>query len=183
MDPVKRPIGRPPKSNLIDTAEEITAMNTETPAKSRGLREAAIRAEELRERFRKKENNLDLHDDFYIDPATIPDGWDYNWKRKTIAGATDPAYETELAQEGWEPVDASRHPELMPLGYKGFIERKGMILMERPAEISRMAEQRDLANAREAVEVRERAIGAARPGEFEAERRTVKKSYAPIPRE
>jgi Kef-type K+ transport system membrane component KefB len=37
---------------------------------------------------------------------------------------------------GWETVDAKRHPEMMPKGYVGSIEREGMLLCERPLEIT-----------------------------------------------
>ena len=48
MEEVKRSVGRPPKANLLSETQEITAMTTENPAKSRGLREAAIRAEQAK---------------------------------------------------------------------------------------------------------------------------------------
>lgn len=167
-----------------DEINSMGASEQERP-KSRGLREAALRAEELRQRLRINDPDRQLHDDFYIDPATIPEGWDYNWKRKSTAGQIDEEYQVELAQDGWEPVDSSRHPELMPKGYKGAIERKGMILMERPSEISDMARQRDISIAKQVVADQNQALGLAKPGTFDTDRKTVRKSYAPmsIPRE
>jgi hypothetical protein len=60
-----------------------------------------------------------------------------------------------------------------------------MILMERPAEISEMARQRDISIARQVVADQNQALGLAKPGTFDTDRKTVRKSYAPmsIPRE
>jgi hypothetical protein len=102
---------------------------------------------------------FDLDDDgvneFYIDPKIIPDGWTYEYRRLTVLGQPDPSYQVSLAMKGWESVPVSRHPELMPFGYEGAtIERRGMILMERPEQITERAKARDLAK---------RISSAARP--------------------
>jgi hypothetical protein len=81
---------------------------------------------------------------------------------------------------GWEPVPSKRHPEMMPIGYNGAIERKGMMLMERPSEISDMAKDRELSMARQAVSDKEQAIGIARGSAYEQGRKTVGKSYGPM---
>lgn len=169
---------RPNEAIEIDDVVETSA----APAKTRGIREAALRAEQIRDRMRNNENNLDHYDEFFIDPRVVPDGWDYNWKRLEIAGMKDPAYEVELLQAGWEPVDASRHPDMVPPGYKGAITKKGMILMERPSEISNLAKQRELSTAREAVAAKERALGLAPNGQFERDQSKtgVRKSYSPM---
>jgi len=89
-----------------------------------------------------------------------------------------------MSQEarGWEPVPASRHRSMMPEGHYNTIERKGMILMERPSEITRIAMDRELATAREVVASKERALGMTPSGTFERDhRRTgVNKSYEPM---
>jgi len=179
-----RPVGRPPKNPRPMNLMEESTMTYETASpvdgKSRGLREAAIRAEELRNRMRDDKQAPNMYDEFYISPTIIPEGWDYNWKRKTVAGAEDKEHSIEMAQAGWEAVDATRHPEMMPAGYRGPIERKGMILMERPSEISNIAKDRELATARQAVRDKEQAIGINRPGQFEATQKKVNKSYGPI---
>jgi hypothetical protein len=91
-------------------------------------------------------------DDYYIDPAIIPDGWTYEWKRFTVLGAQDPAYQVTLARGGWEAVPAQRHPEMMPVGWAGAtIERKGQLLMERPKQITDLVKQREYNKARQQV--------------------------------
>jgi len=188
-DQPKRGPGRPAKSQIIEMVEETMTdlrnsadTEVEAPLVSRGLREAAIRAEELRNQMRNDNFDASMHDEFYIDPRKIPEGWDYNWKRESIAGMTDQEHMIEMRGVGWEPVDARRHPEMMAIGYVGPVRRKGMILMERPSEITRIAMDRELATAREVVASKERALGMTPSGTFERDsRRTgVNKSYEPM---
>jgi len=110
---------------------------------------AARRAAELRDHLGTMDQGTD---EFYIDPRIIPDGWSYEWKRYTTLGAQDPSYQVSIAQRGWAAVPARRHPELMPDKYEGMtIERKGMILMERPLEITEEVRQLEKRKAREQV--------------------------------
>lgn len=170
------------RPEIRDNKDEKPMIEAQEVKNARGLREAAIRAEELRNRMRSNEMAPDMYDEFYIDPRIIPEGWDYNWKRQEIAGMPDKAYEVELLQAGWEPVPAERHPDMVPPGHVGAITKKGMILMERPSEISNMAKQREFATARDLVINKERALGIAPAGTFERDsnRTGIKKSYSPM---
>jgi len=146
-------------------------------------RDAAARAAELR-------NHSDTDsgsDEFFVEPGIIPDGWSYEWKMRTVLGAEDPAHQVALQRKGWEMVPASRHPEMMPLGYTGtMIIRKGMVLMERPLVITQ--EARDIENRRARLQVRakEEQLSAAKPGEFERANKgenlaRIKKGYEAMP--
>lgn len=146
---------------------------------------AARRAAELRDH-----HNGDMDDgvdEFYIDPADIPEGWSYEWKRRTVLGAEDPAYQVALARAGWEPVPTSRHPSYMPMGGDyPFIERKGMILMERPMEITDDARNAELRKARMQVRQKEAQLNSAEGGQFERTNKdqslvNVRKSYEAMP--
>lgn len=140
---------------------------------------AAKRAEELR-----AGGALDIaaEDRFYVDRDAIPDGWDYQWKRKSILGKEDPAYDVQLARSGWEPVPASRHPEHMPIGTKSrTIERDGMILMERPKEITDEARAMELQAARTQIRSKEGPPTSAPNGQFERNYNDIKKTYEHIP--
>jgi len=146
---------------------------------------AAARAAELREHLG---NDLgEGKDEFWIDPNIVPDGWSYEYKRETVLGQPDPSYQVTLAQRGWEPVPASRHPELVPPGWTGkHIPRKGCILMERPKEITDEVRAQDNRRAREQVRQKEQQLGAAPAGTFERDNKgnplaTIKKSYESIP--
>lgn len=180
-----RPVG-PTYNEIVDDVLDNLAMrdssNPEIVSKPRGLREAALRTEELRNRAKDGEIGADFYDEFFIDPRAVPEGWDYNWKRYETTGMKDDAYEVELRQAGWEAVDTSRHPNMMPIGTRGAIIRKGMMLMERPLEISNIAKQRELYNARDAVASKEKALGLAPNGHFDRDpsKTGVRKSFGPM---
>lgn len=71
-------------------------------------------------------------DRYYVDPAIIPEGWVYQWKRYSVLGQEEPAYMAELNQLGFTPVPAERHDGVfIPSGSKGAIIIGGQILMER----------------------------------------------------
>jgi hypothetical protein len=147
---------------------------------------AARRAAELREHLGPGLDDDGINE-FYIDPRIIPDGWSYEYKRFTVLGAQDPSYQVSLSMKGWEPVPASRHPELMPDNYHGdTIERKGMILMERPAEITQEAIAREHRKAVSQVRQKEAQLNGAPAGTFERDNKgtplvNVRRSYEAIP--
>lgn len=131
---------------------------------------AARRAFELREHL----GNLDKGDDEYaIDPRIIPDGWSYEWKRRTVLMAdrddgANASYMVLTQQRGWEAVPTSRHPDMMPRGHNpsAAIERKGMVLMERPLEITKEVENIERNKARAQVGQKEAQLNNAPPGTF-----------------
>jgi hypothetical protein len=143
---------------------------------------AARRAAELRDH-----GALDVGtDEFAIDQSMIPAGWTYEYKMHTVLGKPDPSYEVFLKQKGWEPVPRDRHPELMPIEWKGnTIERKGQILMEIPTEIYRQFQKKDRDAARELVTSKEQQMNGSAPGTFErvdgtgAPTARIKKSFEP----
>lgn len=145
---------------------------------------AARRAEEIRNHLGGLDEGTD---EFFIDPRDIPPGWSYEWKRKTVLGQEDPAYMVSLARKGWEPVPASRHPHMMPEGYvTASIERKGLILMERPLELTEEQRELDRRAAINQVRQKEQQLAQAPSGQFERQNKDstlvkVKKSYESIP--
>jgi hypothetical protein len=137
------------------------ASATETPRERAARRAAELRGHDT-------DLGDDQNDEYYIELGIIPDGWSYEWKTRTILGAEDPAHQVALARKGWEIVPASRHPELMPMGYKGVeITRKGMVLMERPLEITQEAQRRALLAARTQMRDKEAQLTNAKSGEFD----------------
>lgn len=147
---------------------------------------AALRAAEVREHLGG--GGMDEGtDEFYIDRTIIPDGWDYEWKMQQVMGKEDPAYAVGLARKGWEPVPASRHPALMPHdSQERTITRKGMVLMERPMELTIEARAIEARRAQLQVRAKEDQLNAAPAGQFERQNKDaslikVKKGYAPAP--
>src|SRR5271166_265165 len=107
-------------------------------------------------------------DKFYIDPDRIPEGWTYEWKTKTVYNQENPSYQVALARSGWEPVAATKHPDMMPHDSKSqTIERDGQILMMRPKSITDMVKKTDRQRARDQVRFKEEQIGQAPAGQFE----------------
>jgi hypothetical protein len=145
---------------------------------------AARRAEEIREH---NSGSSEGGDKFWIDPDTVPDGWSYEWKVRTVLNAENPAHQLELQRRGWTPVPASRHPEKMPSEWKGqTIEMDGMIMMERPKEITDEAINDRLRRARMQVRAKEEQLAAAPSGQFERANKDnslvkVKKSFESMP--
>lgn len=146
---------------------------------------AARRIEELRGHSDEDDEG---DDEFHIDLHLPPPDWTYEWRRRTVLNAEDPSYQVYLAQKGWAAVPARRHPEMMPLGYSGaFIERKGMILMERPTAI--VEERKALERRKAAAQVRQKEaqLNQSQQGHFD--RRDAKgnslvklgKSYEAMP--
>mgnify|MGYP003340567965 CR=1 FL=1 len=126
---------------------------------------------------RKRGTNVDR---FYVPPHLIPDGWSYEWKSQTVLGKENVAHMMHMAENGWTPVDSSRHPGFfMPDNYTGPITRDGMILMERPAVFTQEAREREAREARLSVRSKEEQLGLVRPGHFDRTSK-VNKGYEPI---
>lgn len=167
------------------TANKPSTLEVKAP-KMNSQKSAAERAAEIRSGF--DGGNMDEGtDDFFVEPEKIPEGWTYEWKRWTIYNQEDPSYQVQLRRQGWEPVPAERHPEMMPVGSKEpFIIRKGMMLQERPTVITQEVRGIDHRRAKEQVQVKEQQLNEASPGQFERSNKgnkmaNVKKSYEPIP--
>lgn len=165
----------------IETVEENTMR---PPMREDDSREAASRrAAQLREHLG---DVVDAQDDFYIPLDEIPDGWTYEWKRHTIYGQEDPAYQIQLARAGWEPVPVARHPWMMPNNTSTqTILRKGMILMQCPTEIVDERRASDLRKARMQVRAKEQQIAGTPDGTLTRDdsrvRPQIKKSYEAMP--
>jgi hypothetical protein len=104
--------------------------------------------------------------DKYWAPAA-PEGWTYEWKLKSVMNQDDidRIRMNELA--GWEPVPLSRHPELMPRGWKGeTIEVGGLVLSERPKVFTDEARAEENRAAREAVLTKEAQMREGRGGDL-----------------
>jgi hypothetical protein len=131
-------------------------------------------------------DNIDVvNDDFYIDPASIPEGWDYNWKRYDVLGQSQTIYLNGLRQTGWDFVPSSRHPEKVGPDYKdSAIVIRGMVLMERPKIISDRIKSAYDSAARDQMRAKERQLNDAPPGTNErvgtlAGQQVIRKSWEP----
>lgn len=79
----------------------------------------------------------------YVPPSSLPDptpepGYVYRWVATHILGQADPTNVSRKMREGWEPVKAADHPELMLVGSaNGNVEIGGLMLCKMPAEQAR----------------------------------------------
>jgi hypothetical protein len=189
-----KPAPREPRAqmNIDGDLQTISRAETAPPSITRPALRAALREDDdPRARAAKRAAEIkgtgfvmdEGVDEFRAPPP--PEGWNYEWKRKTVIGQEDPAYQVDLARRGWEPVPASRHPDMMPStgGYDS-IERKGMILMERPKEITDEAREIERRKAISQVRAKEAQLSEAPQGQFERDdprvRPNIKKSFEPV---
>lgn len=101
-------------------------------------------------------------DALHIPNEIIPEGWDYQWNNYTVFNEPATASRIAMAENGWRPVPAGRHPGMfMPKDYAqdGPIIRDGMILEERPMELSNEARAEELAKARNLVKDQQEQLG------------------------
>ena len=83
-------------------------------------------------------------------PQTLPSpkpqpGWVFRYIRTSIMGTADPSNTSAKFREGWEPVKAEDHPELMHMSdpnsrFKGNIEIGGLLLCKAPEELMKQRE-------------------------------------------
>jgi hypothetical protein len=107
-------------------------------------------------------------DEYYISPDSIPDAWDYAWRTYTVFNREDPTYQVKLANTGWTAVPASRHPEFLPKGSTvATIVRSGLMLMERPMQITELYRARDHREAIDQVRVKEAELADTKPGQLD----------------
>jgi hypothetical protein len=76
----------------------------------------------------------------YVPPSTLPSpdpqpGWKFRWIATSLVGMALPQNVSKKIREGWEPVKASDHPELMLAGdTNGNVELGGLMLCKQPEE-------------------------------------------------
>ena len=176
------------QDDVTDVVEEAAPVEVVSslrpPIRDADPRERARqRAAELREHLGEV---VDGTDEFYVDPGIIPEGWTYMWRRHTVYGAEDPAYQVQLARAGWTAVPTSRHPEMMPHDTNsGIITRKGNILMECPTEIIDERKAAEIRKARMQVRAKEEQLSGTPDGTLTRDhakvRPQINKSYEPMP--
>ena len=89
----------------------------------------------------------------YVPPSALPDptpepGYVYRWIATHVLGNADPTNVSKKLREGWEPVKAQDHPELMLMASKnGNVEIGGLMLCKMAKE---MAQARDEYYAKQA---------------------------------
>jgi len=164
------------------TREGRALKSAGTEAPKEATADSKARAEA---RIRAIRGNPDLANagerDKYWAPSA-PDGWDYQWKLKSVLNQDDVDRIRQNEMNGWEEVPLSRHPELMPKGWKGeTIEVGGLVLMERPKLFTDEAREEERRAAREAILTKEAQMREGRAGDLgRREVNRFSKTRAPI---
>lgn len=188
--------GLAPRDHASDPAVAARARAAEVsgepapaaPKAAMSDREASLaRAKARAAEIMQHDISLDEDDKFFIPREIIPVGWEYAWRRLSVYGREEPQYQVKLAQTGWRPVPADRHPEMMPStgGPYLTIDREGQRLMEIPEEVHKLLRQRDQRRAIEQVRVKTEQVGIAPQGQFARDNKgqpmtSVKRDYEPL---
>jgi hypothetical protein len=77
----------------------------------------------------------------YVPSSTLPDptpepGYTYRWIATHVLGQSDPTNVSRKLRDGWVPVKADDHPELMLVGNEktGNVEIGGLMLCKMPSD-------------------------------------------------
>jgi len=142
--------GRPPGSGKKNTeAEVVETVKKAAPKPARASRLPTDFVYEIDED----------EDRLKVPPHLIPDGMSYQWITDSIFGMLQPQRRARFERKGWMPVPAKRHDGIwMPKGYDGEINVEGLVLMERPIEYTKMAQDHDKRKAREQVWIKEQQL-------------------------
>lgn len=153
-----------------------------------GVREP-VRAESIRGRQRMRKGG-GMKDRFAIPDHLKDPRTSYEWKTASVLGQPQTSHMVEMREQGWMPVtDRSIIDYFMPEGHQGAPERDGLILMDRPIELTEEARAEEEALASLAVWTKEQQLGAAGPGQFERSnkgnplasvRRSVERGEIPV---
>jgi hypothetical protein len=167
------------RKGTLEDIEQRPEVHVEDPRER-----AKVRAQEILDHIGTID---DATDEFYIPENLIPDGWSWEWKTYSVFGQTQDTYLNERRRFGWDFVDASRVPDMVPLGCKDkIVLRKGVVLMERPKEVTDLIADREKKKARDQVRIKEQQLNEAPPGTFDRANKDaplarVKKSWSPLP--
>ena len=114
--------------------------------------------------------------DAVSDPFSIPSdlqeqGWDRQWVRVSVHGWEDVDNQVGMQENGWRPISANRpgwEGRFMPPGYKGAIQKSGLMLMERPMSMTEEARAEEKKIVRGQTETQRQQFGMPLPRGFEA---------------
>ena len=83
----------------------------------------------------------------WVKPELLPspkpqDGYAFHWVRVSMQGQSDPTNVSSKIREGWEPVKASEHPEIILMSgqanrFPDSIEIGGLLLCKTPVEFTK----------------------------------------------
>jgi len=168
---------------IEDDAETATPREAVHQRRGAADRSAAHVEEHDAPRQRTRRRKATVNEDvFFIPLDEIPEGSEYEWKRWSVSGQHDPFYIAQMREQGWEPVNPKRHPNWVPPGYvEPNIIKNGMILMERPKELSEEARREIRQLSRRQVREAEQRLGKSEANELQRTKPTlIKEMMRPV---
>jgi hypothetical protein len=119
---------------------------------------------------------------FQVEPASVPDGMSYEWRRVTYAGKEDVRHQARAHRRHWTPVPKKRHPEIVGRDAaakdpEGAIVVDGLMLMERAAFITKQAAGLRDERAKERVRNQVKSLKLTPEGQLPRVRAQAKKKY------
>jgi len=171
--------GRPARVPGRGRTDAAPAPEVVAQAQAR-LRTETVARETIREPVRVDGRRRNRKGGQQQNPFDVPEhlkrpGLSYEWKRHTVMGKEDYSYTSSMLENGWLAVDAKDMPGFMRPGYDGPVVCDGMILMERPAELTQEAVREREADARDAMTVQKVKAGQAPDKTFTRDHPLVQK--------
>ena len=122
-------------------------------------------------------------DKFALRPEDMVPGVTREWKRYSVAGQVDHAHQSMLRQAGWVPVTTEQLPHWMPPGTDGGapIEREGMMLYQRRAELTQQARAAELRTAQFQKNQKARQMNETPAGTMDRTGARLGREVLPIP--
>lgn len=158
----KRTLAQKRADNVAKRNAQHTPEHAAKPDPDRRLGEHESTHDKPRARTRSRQRASDVENPFHVPVEEIPEGLTYEWKRYSNVGQENPFYIAQMRRQGWEPVPPSRHPNWVPPGYdKPEIIKEGLILMDRPIELTREAQAEQRVLAKQQVREAEGRLGMA----------------------
>lgn len=114
-----------------------------------------------------------FQNEFDVPPHLQEDGWSYQWVRASCHGKDDPANLSQHYENGWRPASAAGLLKHYNVTDGKTITRDGLVLCERPAQLTHEALAEDRRNALELRNAQAEQFGARDlPAGFEDGRRS-----------
>lgn len=113
-------------------------------------------------------------DKFYVHPGDIPDGMSYQWIAVTVMGFQQTQSLASFDMNGWRPVPISRYPgRYAPISKKSSdpIIIEGLMLVERPIELTVEARTEEVMEARNLIRTRNEQFNPRLPGALDGRHR------------
>lgn len=155
-----------------------------SPARSGSFRSDDVRTDTVTGELRRRRyHSGEMPNEFFIPDSDIPPGTSYQWNNYQVFGQNNPSYDSHMLMQGWRPVPAERHPNLVPKDHTGPIIVKGQILMERPVELTQEALQEDYDRAVGEVRLKEEQLYGTPAGTLPRARKDGSNDFISVSKE